>query len=189
MIQAVPDVLSPVEEKAPSPVINLIESAKAESIAEEEQTDRENSGSRAFENAAEALFSIVEMRERIKAEGLDLRSTIDLVARRTQVITGSSGVVVGWLQHDTLVYPAQGGIAATMTALPSQSNLLRACITKGTVLPLPDAQRDPVVGASCRRESVRSLIVAPIFHDRKGRRGDGTALFRKNALLFQWLMS
>ena len=119
-----------------------MESAKAESIAEEEQTDRENLGSRAFENAAEALFSIVEMRERIKAEGLDLRSTIDLVARRTQVITGSSGVVVGWLQHDTLVYPAQGGIAATMTALPSQSNLLRACITKGTVLPLPDARSE-----------------------------------------------
>ena len=94
-IHAVPDVVSPVEENAPSPVMDLVESAQAESIANEEQADRENLGSRAFENTAEALFSIVEMRERIKAEGLDLRSTIDLVARRTQVITGSSGVVVG----------------------------------------------------------------------------------------------
>ena len=129
--------------------------------------DGDNSGSRIFENTAEALFSVVEMQDQIREQGLDLKSTMDLVASRTQELIGSSGVAVGLLQQDTLVYPARLGIAVTMTGLPSQAKLFHSCISKGTVLLLPDAQRDPVVGASCRREGVRSLIVLPIFHNRE----------------------
>jgi hypothetical protein len=162
-IHAVTDSVSPAHESVPIPAIDLVGSFVPERIASEEHTDR---GNRAFENTAEALFSIVEMRERIEEQGLDLKSTIDLVASRTQAITGSSGVVVGWLQQGTLVYPVQVGIAAAMAGLPSQTKLLRSCISKGTVLQLSDAQKDPGVGATCRRESVRSLIVAPIFHNR-----------------------
>ena len=34
------------------------------------------------------------------------------------------------------------------------------------MLRLPEAQRDPVVGASCLRAAVKSLIALPIFHNR-----------------------
>ena len=134
---------------------------------DDKHAGRSSSRARAFEDTAQALFGIVEMRDRIREQRLDLKSTMHLVASRTQAITGSSGVVLGWLKQGTLVYPAQSGIAATMAGLPCQADLLRSCISKGMVLPLPDAQKDPVVGDSCRRESVRSLIVAPIFQNRK----------------------
>jgi GAF domain-containing protein len=167
-VHVVSDLVSPVDHSAASPAMGLVESDPVERIANDKHTGRESSRNRAFEDTAEALFGIVEMRDRIREESLDLESTMHLVASRTQAITGSSGVVLGWLQQGTLVYPAQVGIAATMAGLPCQADLLLSCISQGTVLPLPDAQKDPVVGASCRRESIRSLLVAPIFLGRKG---------------------
>ena len=110
---------------------------------------------------------VVEMQDQIRTQGLDLQSTMDRVASRTQDLIGSSGVVVGLLEQDTLLYPVRLGIAVTMTGLPSQAKLFHSCISKGTVLLLPDAQGDPAVGASCRREGVRSLIVLPIFNHRE----------------------
>jgi hypothetical protein len=166
-IHAVSDVASPLDHRTASPAMGLVESVEAECIAHDRHAGRDSSRARAFEDTAAALFGIVEMRDRIREQSLDLKSTMHLVASRTQAITGSSGVVLGWLKQGTLVYPAQSGIAATMAGLPCQADLLRSCISKGMVLPLPDAQKDPVVGASCRRESVRSLIVAPIFQNRK----------------------
>ncbi len=166
-IHAVSDVASPLDHRAARPAMGLVESIEAERIADDRHAGRDSSRARAFEDTAAALFGIVEMRDRIREQSLDLKSTMHLVASRTQAITGSSGVVLGWLQKGTLVYPAQVGIAATMASLPCQADLLRSCINRGTVLSLPDAQEDPVVGASCRRESIRSLIVAPIFKKRK----------------------
>jgi GAF domain-containing protein len=129
--------------------------------------DGDSSGSHIFENIAAALLSVVEMQDQIRAQGLDLQSTMDLVASRTQDLIGSSGVAIGLLEEDTLLYPVRLGIAVTMTGLPSQAKLFHSCISKGAVLLLPDAQRDPAVGAGCRREGVRSLIVLPILNHRE----------------------
>jgi len=126
-----------------------------------------NSARRIFENTAEALFCVIEMQDQIAEQAPDLKSTMDLVASRTGELIGCSGVAVGLLQQDTVVYPARVGIAVAMVGLPSQENLFHSCISKATVLPLPDAENDPVVGASCRQEGVRSLIVLPIFHNRE----------------------
>jgi hypothetical protein len=167
IIHAVFDTVSPALKSASGPAFGVLEHVAAGRDATHKRADGDFSGSHIFENIAAALFSVVEMQDQIRQQGLDLQSTMDLVASRTQDLIGSSGVGVGLLEQDTLLYPVRLGIAVTMTGLPSQAKLLHSCISKGTVLLLPDAQGDPAVGASCRREGVRSLIVLPIFNHRE----------------------
>jgi LytS/YehU family sensor histidine kinase len=131
-------------------------------MVDEKHSHEDGSADRIFENSAEALFSVVQMQDRIREQGLDLKSAMDWVAVRTLELTGSSGVAVGLVQQDAVVFPARVGIAVTMAGLPSQANLFQSCIHNGGVVPVPDAQNDPGVGSSCRREGVRSLIVVPI---------------------------
>ena len=138
----------------------------AESVADARKPAHEDkSARRIFENTAEALFCVVKMQDQIAEQAPDLKSTVDLVASRTQELIGCSGVAVGLLQQNALVYPVRLGIAVTMTALPSRTSHFDSCVRQGTVLSLPDAQQDPVVGMICCREGVKSLIVLPIFHN------------------------
>jgi hypothetical protein len=129
--------------------------------------DGDNFEGRVFENTAEALFAIVEMGRRIREQGLDLKSAIDLVVGRSQEITRCSGVAVGLLQHDSVVYPARAGVAATVAGLHFQANLFQSCLRTGKTLQLRDAQKDTLVGPTCQRESIRSLIIVPIFLNRE----------------------
>jgi GAF domain len=128
--------------------------------------DGENFERHVFENVAEALFAIAEMGSQIKEQRLDLKSAIGLVVGRTQEITRCSGVAIGLRQHDSVVYPARAGVATTLAGLHFQAHLFQSCLT-GEGLQLRYAQKDPLVGPTCRREGIRSLIVVPICHDRE----------------------
>jgi hypothetical protein len=167
IVHAISDRVSPVQKSASSPAFGISAQDAAARDATPQHADEDSSGSHLFENIAAALFSVVAMQDQIREQGLDLKSTIDLVASRTQDLIGSNGVAIGLLEQDTLLYPVRLGIAVTMMGLPSQAKLFDSCISKGMVLLLSDAQRDPAVGTSCRREGVRSLIVLPIFNHRK----------------------
>jgi putative methionine-R-sulfoxide reductase with GAF domain len=125
----------------------------------------DNSARRVFENTAEALFSVVEMQNHVEKQASDLKSAMDLVAGRTQELIGCSGIAVGLLQQNTLVYPVRLGSAATMATLPSQMSHFDFRVRQGTVLSLPDVQQDPVASIVCYPEGVRSLIILPIFHN------------------------
>jgi hypothetical protein len=120
-----------------------------------------------FESTGEALFAIVEMRVRIREQGLDLKSAIDLVVGRTQVITRSCGLAVGLVQQDNVVYAARAGVAATIGGSHFQANLFQSCRRTGRTLQLRDAQNHPRMGATCRREGIGSLIIVPIFRQRE----------------------
>jgi hypothetical protein len=120
-----------------------------------------------FESTGEALFARVEMGVRIREQGLDLKSAIDLVVGRTQEITRSCGVAVGLLQQDSVVYAAGAGVAATIGGLHFQANLFQSCRRTGRTLQLRDAQKHPSMGAMCRREGIGSLIIVPIFCQRE----------------------
>jgi len=138
----------------------------AEGVADARKPVHEDkSARRIFENTSEALFCVIKMQGQIAEQAPDLKSTVHLVASRTQELIGCSGVAVGLLQQNALVYPVRLGIAATMTALPSRTTHFDSCVRQGTVLSLPDAQQDPVLGMICCREGVKSLIVLPIFHN------------------------
>lgn len=144
----------------------MAKSDLAERFVSGKYADGENFEGHVFDNTAEALLAIAEMVGQIREQGLDRKSTLDLVVSRTQEITRCSGVAIGLLQHNSLVYPARAGVAATMVGLHFQAILFQCCLTN-EALQLGDAQNDPLVGPSCRREGIGSLIILPIFRDRE----------------------
>ena len=138
-----------------------------EPVANAAYSEGDNFGEGIFKSAGDALFALMEMRMQIRERGLQLESAIDLVVGRTQEITRSSGVAVGLLRQDTVVYPARTGVAASMAALEFQPNLFQICLKTGRTLQLRDAQNHPRVGAACRREGIGSVILVPLFHNRE----------------------
>jgi hypothetical protein len=139
----------------------------AQRFANGDYADGANFKENVFENTAEALVAIAEMGGQIREQDLDLKSAIDLVVGRTHEITRSSGVAIELLQHGSIVYTARAGVVATMAGLHFQGNLLQSCLKTGKALPLPDAHTDPLVGPTCRRAGISSLIIVPILHDRE----------------------
>jgi len=139
----------------------------AERFVNDRDGDVDNHEKHVFENTAAALSDIVEMQGRIREQSLGVKSTVELIADRAQEITQCNGVSVGLLHQDNIVYFARTGIAVSMAGDQSQTKLFRSCLTTGQVLPFAEAQKDGLVGATCRREGVRSLVVVPIFHNRK----------------------
>jgi hypothetical protein len=121
---------------------------------------------RVFENTGEALFAIGEMRVQIREQGLDPKSAIDLVVGRTKEITRSSGVAVGLLQQGSVVYVARAGIAP-VAGPHFQADFFQSSLGTGKAFQLRDAQHHPLVGATCRREGIKSLIVVPVFRNRE----------------------
>ena len=159
--------VSPAASETFSQDIPVAKSGLANRFVNGKYADGDNFEGRVFENTAEALFAIVEMGGRIREQGLDLKSAIDLVVGRSQEITRCSGVAVGLLQHDSVVYPVRAGVAGTMAGLHFQANLFQSCLRTGEALQLRDAQKDTLVGPTCRREGIRSLIIVPIFLNRE----------------------
>ncbi len=147
--------------------IPIAKSGLPERFVNGKRAEGENFEESILENTGEALLAISEMRSRIRKQGLDLESAIDMVVRRSHEIARCNGVAIGLLQQDSVVYPARAGIAATMAELHFQANLFRSCLRTGQTLQLQDAQKHPRVGAMCRREGIGSLIIAPIFRNRE----------------------
>jgi GAF domain-containing protein len=153
------------------PVLPVAGPGRAESLANSPHQHGHTPERHVFEDTAQALFSIVEMQGRIREQSLDLKSTIELVAElvadRLREITQCKGVVVAVLHLDNLIYVVRKGIAVSMAGLQSQTKLLRSCLTTGQVLSFPEAQKNGLVGAACYQEGIKSLIVVPIFRNRK----------------------
>jgi hypothetical protein len=148
-------------------VLPVSGSDRAERLANSQHRYGHSSERHVFEDTAQVLFDIVEMQGRIREQGLDLKSTIELVADRLQEITQCNGVAVALLHLDNLAYVVRKGIAVSMAGF--QTKLVRSCLTTGKVLPFPEAQKNGLVGAACYQEGIKSLIVVPIFHNRKVR--------------------
>jgi GAF domain len=119
-----------------------------------------------FSNTGEALFSIVEMRRQIREKGLDLEATVDLVIGRAREITKCCGVAVGFLPHEIGTQPPTGA-AASRNELIFDANLFQSRLTAGEAVQIADARKHPVLGATCRRAGIGSLIMIPIFRNRE----------------------
>src|SRR5438445_942826 len=151
----------------PEAVSRDIPKIMSDPVANGECAGQENFEGRIFENPGEALVAIVELQGRIREQGLDLQSTIDLVVGRTWEITRCSGLSVGMLKQGRVVYPARVGIAVSGTGPHFSANLFQSCLAKGEMLQLSEAQNDSALADSCSREGIRCRIIVPIFHGRE----------------------
>lgn len=116
----------------------------------------------------EQFLSIIETQTMIARLGLDLEGVMAVVADRTQVLTAASGAVVEVVEGDEMVYRAATGSAsgAQGLRLNKHTSLSGLCVRERTTLRCADTETDPRVDReACRRVGVRSMIVAPLFHD------------------------
>lgn len=118
----------------------------------------------------QTLSEIVATQKLIQTRQLDLPAAIALIAERLQKITRASGVAVGIVEVDELVYLVCTGSASSDAGsrLALDSCLTAYCLRSGRILRCSDAKQDSRLRAEfCRKSSVGSLIAVPVFQEEK----------------------
>ena len=114
------------------------------------------------------LNQIIDTQSELAKAGLDLDAFFALVIARLDALTQAAGVVLELIEGDELVYRAASGAAAGQIGLRLKldSSLSGLSATSGEVLHSRDTENDGRVNIeACRRIGIRSMLVAPLFHD------------------------
>jgi hypothetical protein len=117
----------------------------------------------------ELSSAILTVRQLISAGKLDAGGAMHLIAARTQNVANATGVALGLLKGDQLVYRAGTGSAAIYRGRHVIATLSASANTdlRHEILRVEDAQTDARIGAAiCRQFGARSLLILPIYHDR-----------------------
>ena len=116
-----------------------------------------------------SLAAIAEVQRRITSGDLDVDEAMHLIAARTRNVANASGVAIGLLQDDRLVYRAGTGVHATY---PGREVIARLVVPAGTgmsceILRVEDAQSDERMQAAiCRQLGANALLIIVILHNR-----------------------
>jgi hypothetical protein len=116
-----------------------------------------------------ALSDIVELQGAIATGELDVDGAMDLIAARARKIANATGIAIGLLQRDQLVYRAGSGSGVTYVG---QHVMATLCVSghnaaSGEILRVENAQTDRRIEAAiCRQFGAHSLLILPIYHDR-----------------------
>lgn len=114
---------------------------------------------------AEHLARIVSIQNEIAITPLNLPDLMQLIAERTQELTGADGAAFELLEGEEMVYRAASGTTAPFVGLRLNvhSSLSGRCVLTREVLVCDDSESDPRVDReACRKVGVRSMIVVPL---------------------------
>jgi hypothetical protein len=118
---------------------------------------------------AESLSAIVEVQRSIGTGELDVDGTMQLIAERVRNVANATGVAIGLLKGDQLVYGAGSGSAARNVGRQVMATL---CVStrnaaRGEILRVENTQTDSRIEAAiCRQFGAQSLLILPIYDDR-----------------------
>ena len=115
-----------------------------------------------------ALSAIVELQRAIATDELDVYSAMDLIAVRARNIANATGIAIGLLQGDQLVYRAGSGSGATYVGKHVMATLSVSGhnAASGEILRVENVQTDRRIEAAiCRQFAAHSLLILPIYHD------------------------
>ncbi len=114
-----------------------------------------------------ALSSIVELQRAIATDELGVYSAMDLIAVRARNIANATGIAIGLLQGDQLVYRAGSGSGATYVGKHVMATLSVSGhnAASGEILRVENVQTDRRIEAAiCRQFAAHSLLILPIYH-------------------------
>jgi predicted DNA-binding protein (UPF0251 family)/putative methionine-R-sulfoxide reductase with GAF domain len=117
----------------------------------------------------ESLSAIVELQGSIGSGELDVDGAMDLIAVRARNVANATGIAIGLLKGDQLVYRAGSGSAASYVG---QHVMATLCVSvhntaSSEILCVENAQTDKRIEAAiCRQFGAQSLLILPIYHDR-----------------------
>lgn len=116
--------------------------------------------------SSDILMEIIDIQTEVVQQGIDLSSIMDLVTRRTQLITHADGACVELIEQDELVYSAASGIAERYLGLRlnMENSLSGECIKSRVPLISNDIEQDDRVNkAACRQIGLNAMIVIPLI--------------------------
>jgi hypothetical protein len=118
----------------------------------------------------EIIAQVVDTQHEIQTGAYRGAAALALIAKRLCSLTAASGVAIGVLNSDKLLYRAGIGTAAAMkgSEVSTRDSLAAVCLKAGTAFQSPLAQTDPRLNsAQCRKLGVQSLLAIPLYHDGK----------------------
>jgi GAF domain-containing protein len=101
---------------------------------------------------------------------LDLEPGINIIAERARALTRATGAAIALHSGNEIICRARTGRTAPDLGvrLQTDSGLSAECVRTGEILLCHDAETNPRVDlASSRRLGARSILVAPLRHDRR----------------------
>ncbi len=116
----------------------------------------------------ESLTAIVELQRAIATGEADVDRAMDLIAVRARSVANATGIAIGLLKGDQLVYRAGSGSGVTYVG---QHVMATLCVSghnpaRGEILRVENAQTDRRIEAAiCRQFGAQSLLILPIYHD------------------------
>jgi hypothetical protein len=117
----------------------------------------------------QSLSAIVELERLITRGELDLDGALPLIADRARNVANATGIAIGLLKGDQLVYRAGSGSAAAYIGKRVLATLTVSTDRKvsGELLRVENAQTDPRIEAGvCRQFGAKSLLILLIYQDR-----------------------
>lgn len=114
----------------------------------------------------ELLSAIVKLQGSIARGDLDLDEALDLIAVRALNVASATGIAIGLLQADQLVYRAGCGSAATYVGHHVMATLCASVhnAASGEILRVENAQSDARIEAAiCRQFGAQSMLILPIY--------------------------
>ncbi len=117
---------------------------------------------------SQSLSAIVELQRLIGRGDLDMDGALHLIVDRAQNVANATGVAVGLLKGDQLVYRAGTGSASTYIGRSVTARLVVAADSKTNweILRVENAETDARIEAAiCRQFGAKSLLILLICHD------------------------
>jgi putative methionine-R-sulfoxide reductase with GAF domain len=117
----------------------------------------------------ESLSAIVEVERSIATGKLDVDGAMNLIAVRARKVANATGIAIGLLKEDQLIYRAGSGSASTYVG---QHVVATLCVSShnlpsGEILRVENTQTDSRIEAAiCRQLGAQALLILPIYHDR-----------------------
>jgi putative methionine-R-sulfoxide reductase with GAF domain len=118
---------------------------------------------------AQSRSAIIELVHLIMAGELDLSGAMHIIADRARDVSNATGIAIGLLKRDELVYWAGSGSASAYTGRHVVATLSVSGNSEARreILRVEDAQTEAGIGSAiCRQFGANSVLILPIYHDR-----------------------
>ena len=116
----------------------------------------------------QSLSAIVEVQQLINSASLDLGGAMNLIADRVRDVANATGVAIGLLRGDQLVYCAGSGSAASYIGrhVMAALSVSTAAKTSREILRVDNAETDARIEAAiCRQFGAKSLLILLIYQN------------------------